>query len=83
MKLALAANDGSVPFAKLMELEKLTEDTFRSTTRAYSPSSGPGARRAYGGHVYSQAVWAAAQTVKTGFLIHVCVLHHAGPCKRS
>jgi hypothetical protein len=27
--------------------------------------------RAYGGHVYAQAAWAAAQTVPEGFVLHV------------
>jgi len=30
--------------------------------------------RAYGGHVYAQAAWAAAQTVPKGFVIHVSCL---------
>jgi acyl-CoA thioesterase II len=57
-----------VSFAELMKLEKIDERTFRSTVRAYSPTGGENGT--YGGHVYSQAVWAAAQTVQPGFLLH-------------
>jgi len=69
LRLALSPNGDPVPFADLMNLETITDDTFRSTTQAYAPSGG-----AYGGHVFAQAVWAAAQTVKRGFLVHVCGL---------
>jgi acyl-CoA thioesterase II len=57
-----------VPFAELMRLEKIDENTFRSTVSAYAPTGGENG--AYGGHVYSQSVWAAAQTVKEGFVVH-------------
>ncbi|KAF2417416.1 acyl-CoA thioesteras-like protein [Tothia fuscella] len=57
-----------VPFAKLMKLEKIDENTFRSTVSAYGPTGGENG--AYGGHVYAQSAWAAAQTVKEGFVIH-------------
>jgi hypothetical protein len=57
-----------IPFAELMRLEKIDERTFRSTVSAYAPTGGENG--AYGGHVYSQSVWAAAQTVKEGFVVH-------------
>jgi acyl-CoA thioesterase len=57
-------------FVDLMALEKLDETTYRSTALAFSPS---GSGRAYGGHVYAQAVWAAAKTVESGLVIHVSV----------
>jgi hypothetical protein len=58
-----------LPFDKIMELEKIDDRTFRSIVRAYSPTGGENGT--YGGHVYAQAAWAAAQTVEAGFLIHV------------
>lgn len=56
-------------FDQVMQLEKIDDGTFRSVTRAYSPTGGENGT--YGGHVYAQAVWAAAQTVDIGFLVHV------------
>jgi acyl-CoA thioesterase len=58
-----------LPFDKVIELEKISDNEFRSVTRAYSPTGGQNGT--YGGHVYAQAAWAAAQTVQEGFLIHV------------
>ncbi|KAF2397700.1 Thioesterase/thiol ester dehydrase-isomerase [Trichodelitschia bisporula] len=57
------------PFAEMLQLERVegTEDTFRSCSPAFSPGSNT---RAYGGHVYAQAAWAAAQTVGKGFCLH-------------
>jgi acyl-CoA thioesterase len=57
-----------LPFVDLIALEKVDDTTFRSTAPPFSPNE---VGRAYGGHVYAQAVWAAAQTVKAGFVIHV------------
>lgn len=58
-----------VSFEELMKLEKIDDHTFRSVTRAYAPTGGQNGT--YGGHVYAQAAWAAAQTVEDGFLLHV------------
>jgi len=52
-----------------MELEKIDDRTFRSVTKAYAPTGGENGT--YGGHVYAQAMWAAAQTVGEVYLIHV------------
>ncbi|GME25875.1 Acyl-CoA thioesterase II [Neofusicoccum parvum] len=61
-------------FAELMALEKIGENTFRSIAKPC-----PGGPRVidgknyittYGGHVYAQAAWAAAQTVGEGCVIH-------------
>jgi acyl-CoA thioesterase len=60
-----------LPFNEVMQLEKIDDGTFRSITKAYSPTGGENGT--YGGHVYAQAAWAAAQTVDSGFLIHVCM----------
>ena len=57
-----------IPFKELMALEKIDQHTFRSIATPFSPGS---FGRAYGGHVYAQAVWAAAQTVAKGFTVHV------------
>jgi hypothetical protein len=59
-----------LPFDKLIELETIDAVTFRSVVKAYSPTGGENGT--YGGHVFAQAAWAAAQTVAEGLLIHVC-----------
>jgi len=76
--MKLAMKNGPVDFAELIKLEKITDNTFRSTTKAYAPNS----NMAYGGHVYAQAVWAAAQTVMPGFLVHVRLIlrEHLSRC---
>jgi len=61
-----------VSFTELMALERIDATTFRSIARPYAPGNG---NRAFGGHVYAQAVYAAAQTVGEGFLVHVCRCH--------
>jgi hypothetical protein len=48
----------------------VTDEIYMSVRRGWSPT-GTGAT--YGGHVYAQAVWAAAQTVDEGLVVHVCV----------
>ncbi|KAK3071293.1 hypothetical protein LTR53_008886 [Teratosphaeriaceae sp. CCFEE 6253] len=65
-------HDGNVylPFADLVKLEKVDERTFRSIASPFSPGGPIGQGRAYGGHVYMQAAWAASQTVADGFLLH-------------
>lgn len=57
------------PFGELMTLIKINENIYESGAPAYSPG---GFLRAYGGHVYAQAAWAAAHTVKKGMVLHVC-----------
>lgn len=56
-------------FVELMALAKINANTYESGFPAFSPG---GFTRAYGGHCYAQAPWAAAQTVKKGFVLHVC-----------
>ena len=58
-----------IPLVDLFKLERIDGKTFRSTASPFSPGD---AKRAYGGHVYAQAAWAASQTVDHGFIIHVC-----------
>jgi len=63
-----------LPFVDMIALEKINPVTYRSKALPFSPGGGG---RSYGGHVYAQAVWAAAQTVQPGFVVHVsgvCVL---------
>lgn len=62
-----------LPFDKVIELERIDDWTFRSIVKAYSPTGGENGT--YGGHVFAQAAWAAAQTVDEGFLIHVGTPH--------
>jgi len=63
------ANGETISLEELMRIEKLGQNTFRSVSRGYAPTGGQNGL--YGGHVYAQSVWAAAQTVKEGFVIHV------------
>jgi acyl-CoA thioesterase len=58
-------------FTVLMALTKINEKTYESASPAYSPG---GFTRAFGGHAYAQAAYAAAHTVKKGFVLHVCTL---------
>ncbi|KAI9872276.1 MAG: hypothetical protein M1830_001828 [Pleopsidium flavum] len=58
---------GNVPFTELMALDRIDDNTFRSIARPWSPGNGD---RAFGGHVYAQAAYAASQTVGKGFVVH-------------
>jgi acyl-CoA thioesterase len=71
-----AAGNTYLPFVDLMRLETINDVTFRSTAQPFCPGGThiKSAGRAYGGHVYAQAVWAAAQTVPEGFVLHVSCL---------
>jgi acyl-CoA thioesterase len=57
-----------IDFTQLIALEKLDDDTYRSKALAFGPANG---NRTYGGHVYMQACYAAAQTVPKGMMLHV------------
>ncbi|KAI5369834.1 Putative acyl-CoA thioesterase, HotDog domain superfamily [Septoria linicola] len=59
-----------LPFAKLIDLEKIDDRTFRSIAPAFAPGGPVGVGRSYGAHVYMQAAWAASQTVAPGFQLH-------------
>ena len=74
MKLRPSSEAGKpVSFETLMELERINDATYRSLTKAFQPGGDPLSKsRAYGGHVYAQSVWAAAQTVGEGFVVSVC-----------
>lgn len=58
-------------FADLMALEKDPgkERTYMSKTPAWAAG---GSWNSFGGHVYAQACWAAAQEVGEGLVVHVC-----------
>lgn len=72
-------DDGNqeLPFVDLIKLERIDSKVFKSTALPFSPGGqlkGHGALpRAYGGHPYAQAAWAACQTVEKGFLLYVSV----------
>ncbi len=58
----------------LMGIEELeTRNSGEGERRFLSlrPSFNPGSGATYGGHVFAQAVWAAAQTVREGMICHV------------
>ncbi|KAM3415250.1 hypothetical protein BST61_g8780 [Cercospora zeina] len=59
-----------LPFAKLINLEKIDNNTYRSIAPAFAPGGPVGLGRSYGAHVFMQAAWAASQTVEPGFLLH-------------
>ena len=71
MKMSASEDEGDarVSFTGLMALDRIDSNTFRSIARPYAPGNG---NRAFGGHVYAQAAYAAAQTVGEGFVVHVC-----------
>lgn len=50
-----------------MEIETINDSTYRSMTEPFQPGAPAippnGRPRAFGGHVYAQAVWAASHTV--------------------
>lgn len=61
---------GKVPisFKRLMALKKTGDDVFESLTAAWPPAP---FQRAFGGHVYAQAMYAASRTVEKGLVVHV------------
>ncbi|KAL6244033.1 hypothetical protein RBB50_008902 [Rhinocladiella similis] len=60
---------GKVPisFKRLMALKKTGDDVFESLTAAWPPAP---FQRAFGGHVYAQAMYAASRTVEKGLVVH-------------
>ena len=61
-----------VPFAEVMALERLDDQTFRSCGPVYMTGGPERPNSAYGGHVYAQAALAAGRTVEPGMVVHVC-----------
>ena len=70
--------ESPIAFIELMALEKLEDGDGEKGERFFSttPCFNAGGGAAYGGHVYAQAVWAAAQTVGVGMIVHVRPLSH-------
>ncbi|OAP63108.1 acyl-CoA thioesterase II [Fonsecaea erecta] len=56
-----------ISFRRLMALKRIGDDVFESTTPAWPPAPH---RRAFGGHVYAQAMYAASKTVEKGLVVH-------------
>ncbi|EXJ75121.1 uncharacterized protein A1O5_01817 [Cladophialophora psammophila CBS 110553] len=56
-----------ISFRRLMALKKTGENVFESLTPAWPPAPH---RRAFGGHVYAQAMYAASKTVDKGLVVH-------------
>ena len=69
MALKFEALKGKRPisFRQLMALKQIRRDVFESLTPAWPPAP---FKRAFGGHVYAQAVYAASRTVDQGLVIH-------------
>ncbi|KAK3680098.1 hypothetical protein LTR78_000475 [Recurvomyces mirabilis] len=59
-----------LPFQDLVAVEQVDERTFRSIALPFQPGGAVGKKRAYGGHVFMQAAWAACHTVADGFVLH-------------
>ena len=59
-----------ISFKRLMALETLDPDTYRSIAPAWAPGDG---NQAFGGHIYAQAAYAAGKTVPKGMMLHVCM----------
>ena len=66
-----AAQVRPMSFKRVMALERVEDDVFRSIAPA-----GPigDSTTAFGGHVYAQAAYAAGKTVRKGMHLHVCTL---------
>jgi acyl-CoA thioesterase II len=66
-KLPLLAGSIPLSFNQLMKLKETDEDAFESLTASWPPAPH---KRAFGGHVYAQAVYAASKTVAKGLVVH-------------
>jgi acyl-CoA thioesterase len=67
-------DDTPMTFVDLMALQSLTSNKSEQGTETFmsvNPAFNAGGAAAYGGHAYAQAVWAAAQTVGEGMVVHV------------
>jgi acyl-CoA thioesterase len=63
--------DDTITFVDLMALHTLQSEQEAQKFMSLIPAFNAGGGAAYGGHVYAQAVWAAAQTVGEGMIVHV------------
>lgn len=57
-------------FRRLMALKQTGNDTFESLVAAWPPAHHT---KAFGGHVFAQAMYAASKTVEQGLVAHVCI----------
>ncbi|KAH0844499.1 hypothetical protein FOPE_10050 [Fonsecaea pedrosoi] len=57
-----------ISFRRLMALKRVDDNVFESLTPAWPPAP---FRRAFGGHVYAQAMYAASKTVEPGLVVHL------------
>ena len=75
LRVPLPGPNNPRPWAHQMKLEKLSATIFRSTMGALSgghaSKNGEMRPRAFGGHVFAQAAYAASKTIDKGFIIHV------------
>lgn len=51
-----------------MALKQVEDDIYESVSPPWPPAP---FKRAFGGHVYAQAVYAASKTVEQGLVVHV------------
>lgn len=74
-RVPLPSPDKELTWAQQMGLERIGDNLFRSTAGtpfgSFVTRNGEQRPRAYGGHVYAQAVYAASKTVGKSFIIHV------------
>ncbi|KAE9962414.1 hypothetical protein BLS_000344 [Venturia inaequalis] len=73
-RVPLPDRDVPITWIKQMSLEKVNETTFKSLAgtpyASFVTRNGEKRPRAYGGHVYAQAAYAASKTVPEDFIIH-------------
>jgi hypothetical protein len=65
------ADDKPTTYMDLMALHPLESEQEAQRFMSLRPAFNAGGAAAYGGHVYAQTVWAAAQTVGEGMIVHV------------
>nr|POE53243.1 acyl-coenzyme a thioesterase 8 [Quercus suber] len=57
-------------FERMIALEAINSTTFRSVKLPFTPGGAHGdLKRAYGGHIYAQAAWAACQTIGEKYVL--------------
>jgi acyl-CoA thioesterase len=75
LRVPLPDPENALPWAHQMNLDKLSDTTFRSTmgtlSGGYATKNGKQRPRAFGGHVFAQSAYAASKTIDKGFIIHV------------
>jgi len=67
-----------IPFSDLMTLENVTPDSNDAVASFMGKHKSPnlGAGGGYGGFVFAQSAWAAAQTVERDMIVHVSCDEH-------